>query len=108
MLVHGDDFALLGDAQDHARFRKLLDSAYEYKVVGLLGPESTDDKELSFLNRIVRYYPGSESSAGRAASGGSGSSVGHAALDFRLEYEPDPRHAELVIQQLGLEGAKGS
>ena len=96
MLVHGDDFAVLGDAEDHARFRRLLDTAYEYKTVGVLGPDKTDDRELSFLNRIVRYYPGSE-------SGGSS-----AALAFRLEYEPDPRHAELVIQQLGLTTAKGS
>ena len=55
---------------------------YEIKLRGVLGPGISDDKEISLLNRIVRW------------------------IEAGIEYEPDPRHAEILIEQLGLSGAK--
>ena len=47
-----------------------------------IGPEKDDEKELKVLNRIRRY----------TKSG--------------IEMEADLRHAEIIVQQLGLENAK--
>ena len=50
----------------------------------LLGFDRQDDKSVTFLNRIVEL--------GTDAQG-----------DY-VTYEPDPRHSEILVKQLGLEG----
>eukprot|EP00975_Prorocentrum_lima_P064672 12898979-Prorocentrum_lima.AAC.1 len=50
------------------------------KRVGLLGPGETDDAEVRILNRILRY---------------------NRAEDM-IEWECDPRHAQITIQAMGL------
>ena len=52
------------------------------KLRGIVGPDASDTKEITVLNRVIRW-----------------TSKG-------LEYEPDPRHAELLIEQLALHGCK--
>ena len=47
-----------------------------------MGPDKSDNKEIKFLNRIIRY----------TSSG--------------IELEADLRHTELIASQLGLENAK--
>ena len=51
---------------------------YDIKIRGRLGPDKKDDKEIRILNRCVKY------------------------TDSGIEYEADPRHAEIIIRELGL------
>ena len=81
-LVHGDDFAIVGDQVAIDNLEKLLSSKYELKKIGQLGDDPGDLSELILLNRLCRYD-------GKT-----------------FEIEADPRHAELIISQLGLENAK--
>ncbi len=55
---------------------------------GTLGPDAEDLKEIICLNRIIRWTKDNE----------TGKEM--------IEYEADPRHAEIMISQLGLEGAR--
>ena len=82
IVVHGDDFTLMADQQEIDRVCRVLKERYEIKLRGVLGPGVNDDKEISLLNRIVRW------------------------TDAGIEYESDPRHAEILVEQLGLSGAK--
>ena len=83
-LVHGDDFLCLGDDEAQATMEKLLAQKYDYKIVGGIGPDSSDGEEMCVLNRTLRFnkYTGV------------------------LTYEADQRHAELIVRELGLESAK--
>ena len=52
------------------------------KVRAVLGPESSDDKEISILNRVVRW------------------------AEDCLLYEADPRHVEKLLKECDMEGCK--
>ena len=56
-----------------------LHATYTLKEQGTLGPEKGDAKSVRSLNKLVRWVDG----------------VG-------VELEADPRHAELIISELGL------
>ena len=56
-----------------------MQEEYDIKLRGRLGPEKHDDKSMRILNRCLEWR-----------SDG-------------LYYEPDPRHAEIIIQQMGVE-----
>ena len=77
-VVHGDDFAVLGDRKHLDWFRSKIKGRYPVKIRGRLGPRESDDKQIRILNRILTW-------------GKSG-----------IEYEADQRHAEIVIRELGL------
>ena len=79
--VHGDDFTAVGPCHQLDWYEAALESKYEFKKGGRLGPGAQDDKEASCLNRIIRWRP-----------------VG-------LEYEADPRQIEKLIEELELDGA---
>ena len=83
IMVHGDDFVAVGCEESLKATRKTLNDKYKIKVE-TLGGEPGDAKEIRVLNKVLRYT-------------GEG-----------VELEADPRHSELVIRQLGLEGAKPS
>ena len=85
-LVHGDDFAVLSDEEGLVRMEAVLGKRYEFKRVGKLGPDAADDKEVGFLNRLLRF-------TGTAA-------------EPHMELEADPKHARSIIEQLGLREAK--
>ena len=87
MVVHGDDFLVLGDDQGLQEVDDLLRSTYELKRLGTLGFDEGDDKEIHFLNRLIRV----------------GTHQGRQAVFL----EPDRRHVDLLIRNLGLENAKG-
>ena len=57
------------------------------KVRAVLGAGRDDAREVRILNRYVRWNSHGERSW--------------------IEYEPDPRHAELIVELLNLESAKG-
>ena len=52
------------------------------KVRATLGPEPSDDKEMSILNRVVRW------------------------TEDCLLYEADPRHVEKLLRDMGMEECK--
>jgi len=79
--VHGDDFTTTGGRLDLDWFEAAMQERYELTIGPRLGPGPADAKEASILNRIVRW------------------------TDEALEYEADPRQAEKLIIECGLEGA---
>jgi len=87
-MVHGDDFVVLGDDDTQARFEAMLKTKYDVKRVGYLGEGQGCDQEVSVLNRVLRLTKD---------KGG-----------VVLEYEPDPRHAEMITEHLGLSDGKGN
>ena len=60
---------------------------YTIKVRAILGAGCDDAKEVRILNRYVRWK----------SDGGKN----------WMEYEPDPRHAELIVKSLNLESGEG-
>ena len=74
--MHGDDFTGLGADEDCEWLVSKLREHLELKVSGKLGPEETDDKQVRILNRTVEWTPEG------------------------VRYEPDARHAEIVVKQL--------
>eukprot|EP00434_Breviolum_minutum_P042976 symbB.v1.2.038276.t1/scaffold5896.1/size48089/1 len=87
VVVHGDDFLALGDRTGLDELDALLRRSYELKRLGTLGDEEGDDKEVHFLNRLIR--------------------VGTHHNQPAVFLEPDRRHVDLLIRNLGLEQAKG-
>ena len=77
--VHGDDFTTAGGKSDLDWFEGELESKYELRKGGRIGPGEHDDKEGRVLNRIVRW------------------------TDSGLEYEADPRQVERLIESQGLD-----
>ena len=80
--VHGDDFTSEGPKPALDWFEKSVAGKYEITVSPRLGPCPTDAKEGTCLNRVIRW------------------------CDGHIEYEADPRQAEKLIAECGLEGAK--
>ena len=56
ILVHGDDFVVLGDSQGQHETEQLLRSQYDLRVDGAMGPGESK-QEFTVLNRIVSYDP---------------------------------------------------
>ena len=81
LTCHGDDFFVAAPLESIHWLIKEMSKRYELKSQ-VLGPEEGCHKEVRILNRIVRWTSTS------------------------IEYEPDQRHAEMVVKELGLEGAK--
>eukprot|EP00973_Karenia_brevis_P072214 10032743-Karenia_brevis.AAC.1 len=80
-MVHGDDFLSTAVESNLKWLENILKKEFEIKTK-TIGPESTDEKQLKILNRIITYR------------------------EHGVDYEPDPRHAELIVEQLGLSNAK--
>ena len=79
-MVHGDDFVFVGPDPDLDWAQAKMQQEFLVKVVGRLGGDAQDQKEISILNRIVSW----------TADG--------------LLYEADPRHAELLARDLAGSG----
>ena len=77
MVVHGDDFITLGDRGALSEVERAMSDHYTIKVRATRGAGRDD----------VRWK----------SDGGKN----------WMEYEPDPRHAELIVKWLNLESAKG-
>ena len=83
MVVRGDDFTAIGTSPSLDLYETAMAKAFEVKLKGRSGHGANDMKEMRVLNRVLRVV----------ATG--------------LRYEPDPRHVELLVRALRLEGAKG-
>ena len=79
--VHGDDFAVSGPCSSLDLLETAMKNKYELTVGGRLGPWPNDDKEISVLNRIIRW----------TAKG--------------IQYKADPRQVEKLLRDIELEGA---
>ena len=74
VMVHGDDFVALGSDESLKSTMRSLEEKYKIKVQ-VLGPD--EEQEISALNKIIRWTPEG------------------------IELEADPRHAGIVIKELG-------
>ena len=80
--VHGDDFTVAGSEQDLRWLEAQFKNKFEVKC-DVLGPKvGIQKQEIRVLNRILTW------------------------TEEGIQYEPDQRHAELVIRDLGLTGCK--
>jgi hypothetical protein len=79
--VHGDDFTTVAGKLSLDWFEDELKKHYELTVGPRLGPGDQDAKEATILNRVIRW----------TAAG--------------MEYEADPRQAEKLIHECGMEGS---
>ena len=79
VVIHGDDFTVLGFEKDLDWFRTRIEEKFEVKFRGRLGPGKNDDKRIRILNRGIEWS------------------------ETGIRYEPDRRHAELMIEALGLD-----
>ena len=82
--VHGHDKALLGTRQEVLALEKLLGEKMLLKRTALLGFADGDDRTDRLLNRIIELKVVD----------------GVPVLDF----EPDPRHVQIALADLGLQG----
>jgi len=77
-VVHGDDFTFTGGKKALMEVKFYMMGWWDIKLRGVLGGEKGDDTEATILGRKLRWTP-------------SG-----------IEYEADPKHAQLVIEEMGL------
>ena len=82
-MVHGDDFVAVGCKVATDKLRTSLENAYKVKCE-VLGGSEDELKEIRVLNRVVRRD------------------------DRGYSLEADPRHSEIVVRDLVLEGSKHS
>ena len=79
--VHGDDFTSTAREQDLKWLKSMFNAKFEV-TNEFLGPGEGHARQVRILNRVISW------------------------TDDGIQYEADQRHAEVVIRQLGLEGAK--
>ena len=79
VVVHGDDFTVLGHSEQMDWFREEISKMYVVKFRARLGAEDRDDRAVRILNRIVEWRKEG------------------------IWYEPDQRHAEIIQKELILE-----
>ena len=82
VVVHGDDFTCLGFQEGLDWLRDEFRRKFTVKFKARLGPQEDDDKSVQILNRIVTW------------------------TKLGIEYEPDQRHAEIIVDELGQRGKK--
>lgn len=80
--VHGDDYVSVGKPERLDWMKKELEKCYSIKTQ-LLGPGKDHAREVKILNRIVAWDE---------AQG--------------ISYEADPRHVEIILEQLKLKDSK--
>ena len=84
LVVHGDDFTVLGNEVELDWFRERISSRFEVKFRARLGPQDKDEKSVRLLNRVIEW------------------------TDNGIRYEADQRHAELVLRDMGLSESSNS
>ena len=79
--VHGDDFIISCGVEEVSWMRGKMEERFTAKVV-VIGHGKDEEKEGKVLNRIVRAIP------------------------TGWEYEADPRHAEIIVKEMGVQDCK--
>ena len=83
-VVHGDDFTFAGPEEELVKCTQMMQNEYAIKVRGMLGPDPSEDKAITILNRCIKWTPQG------------------------IQYEADPRHVEILINGLDLQKIKSS
>ena len=78
VVIHGDDFTILGNEIELDWFRERISDKFEVKFRARLGPGGKDDTSVRLLNRVIEWTPQG------------------------IRYEADQRHAELIARGMGL------
>ena len=78
--VHGDDFFIVGPLTSIKWMQGKIKAKYEVKCE-VLGPEAECSSEIQMLGRVLRW------------------------TEKGIEYEPDQRHADILVSELGLCGS---
>lgn len=78
IVVHGDDFVVTGGPAELEFVKDVFKRKYPTKVRGVMGPNDTDDKEVTILNRVVRW------------------------MDDGVTFEADPKHVVKMLQDMRL------
>ena len=81
-MIHGDDFTTLGDDKRLNQFEDTLTESFKIKVRGQLGRGCPGYHQIRLLKCIARVK------------------------ENGIEYEADPRHADLMVELLGLKDGK--
>ena len=77
LVVHGDDFTILGNEENLDWFRKAIQETFEVTIRGRIGPSPRDSKSIKLLNRVIEWN------------------------DQGITYEADQRHADMIVGMLG-------
>ena len=80
MTVHGDDFTVTGPDRSLRWLRKAMEHQYEI-TTHVLGPGRDEEQEIRVLNRTICWETDC------------------------ITYEPDQRHAEIIINEMGRDSA---
>ena len=80
-VLHGDDFLFSGSAKDLQWIKSLMENRFLIKMLGLLGGDDGDDRELRALNRVISWD----------AHG--------------ISYQADPRHCAILARDMGIKPA---
>lgn len=72
IVIHGDDFTILGMEDSLDWFRRHVQATYSAKLRGRIGPAKSDLKSIIILNRVLEWR------------------------EDGIYYESDQRHAELI------------
>ena len=83
-MVHGDDFFIEGQENDLKWVENVLRAKYPLKMRGILGPEKHDAKEVSVLNRVIRWERDG------------------------ITVEADPKHVEKMLDDMDMTGCNES
>ena len=84
VVVHVDDFLASGEQDQLDRLKKDMMETFDLSGT-TIGPESNDEHEVKYLNRILRWTP-----------------------ENMMSYEADPKHVQLLLKEWGLAEAKGA
>ena len=76
VVIHGDDFTVLGQEVGLDWLRERIREQFEVKFRARLGPEDKDDKSVRLLNRVTEW----------TVEG--------------IRYEADQRHGELIVKDM--------
>ena len=79
--VHGDDLTATGPKDALDWYEAAISSEYEVKIHPRMGPGKDDAKEMRVLNRVITWH------------------------EAHIEYEADPRQAERLVEECGLNGS---
>ena len=80
-VVHGDDFLTEGPADILTKMNIALEHKFQVNTE-IIGPFAGQQLEARVLNRVIRWE------------------------ETGITWEPDPRHVEIMIEQMGLKEAK--
>ena len=77
LTVHGDDFTITGRREALSWIRTEMENKFEI-TAHVLGPDEGMENEIRVLNRALRW------------------------TESGITYEPDQRHAEIIVKELNL------